>query len=216
MHETQIIDNFAALPVGVWLDILAVNADTSRDDVDKQVGTLALLTGLTEREVLTLPIVEYRDLARKADFLGVAPTRLPRAARSYKAGRFTLRPHVDLRKITAAQYIDFQTFAPEGDKRLVELLSVALIPDGCEYNDGYDIAEVQDAIRADISVEQALSLTAFFLSRFAALIRSTRNSLRRLARTERNRERRGRLVTSLTEMETAMEALLQGGAGLRT
>ena len=216
MHETQIIDNFAALPVGVWLDILAVNADTSRDDVDKQVGTLALLTGLTEREVLTLPIVEYRDLARKADFLGVAPTRLLRAARSYKAGRFTLRPHVDLRKITAAQYIDFQTFAPEGDKRLVELLSVALIPDGCEYNDGYDIAEVQDAIRADISVEQALSLTAFFLSRFAALIRSTRNSLRRLARTERNRERRGRLVTSLTEMETAMEALLQGGAGLRT
>ena len=213
MATNSIIENFAALPVGVWLDILAVNSDEAREDIDKQVGTIALLTGMTEREVLNLPIAEYSALARKADFLGVAPARLPRAARSYKCGDWTLRAQMDLRKITAAQYIDFQTFAPEGDKRLVELLSVVLIPDGKEYNDGYDIAEVQAAIREHLSVEQALSLTAFFLTKFAALIRSTRNSLSQIARTERNKERRGRLMVTLTEMEATLETLFTSGVG---
>ena len=213
MATNSIIDSFAALPVGVWLDILSVNADPARDEVDKQAGTIALLTGMTEREVLNLPIAEYSALARKADFLGVAPARLPRAARSYKCGDWTLRAQMDLRKITAAQYIDFQTFAPEGDKRLVELLSVALIPDGKEYNDGYDIAEVQAAIREHLSVEQALSLTAFFLTKFAALIKTTRNSLSRMARTERNKERREAIRERMAEMTAAWENLLAAGAG---
>lgn len=214
METLYIIDSFAALPVGTWLQILDVQDDPAREDVDKQVGTIALLTGRSERDILNLPIAEYTRLARKADFLGVAPSRLPRVARTYQAGAFKLHPAINLQKITAAQYIDFQTFAPEGDKRLVELLSIALVPDGAGYNDGsYDIEAVKDAIRADITVEQALSLTAFFLTKYASLIRSTRISLSRLAKTERNPERRGALTERLTEMERALDNLMNIGAG---
>lgn len=214
METPYIIDSFAALPVGTWLQILDVQDDPAREDVDKQVGTIALLTGRSERDILNLPLAEYTRLARKADFLGVAPSRLPRVARTYQAGEFKLHPAINLQKITAAQYIDFQTFAPEGDKRLVELLSIALVPDGAGYNDGsYDIEAVKDAIRADITVEQALSLTAFFLTKYASLIRSTRISLSRLAKTERNPERREAVKERLTEMERALDNLMNIGAG---
>lgn len=211
---TPCIDNWRDLPLGVYLDILDVYADESREDIDKQVSALALLAGMTEKQVLDLPIAEYTALARKADFLARPLERIPRAARTYKAGDFTLRAQTDLRKITAAQYIDFKTFAPEGDARLVELLSVILIPEGCEYNDGYDIAEVQDAIRGHLSVEQAVSLAAFFLTRFAELIRSTRTSLSRLTRKERNPERKARLEEQMARLTAETEALLEGlGAG---
>lgn len=214
METPYIIDSFAALPVGTWLQILDVQDDPAREDVDKQVGTIALLTGRSERDILNLPLAEYTRLARKADFLGVAPSRLPRVARTYQAGEFKLHPAINLQKITAAQYIDFQTFAPEGDKRLVELLSIALVPEGAGYNDGsYDIEAVKDAIRADITVEQALSLTAFFLTKFASLIRSTRISLSRLTKTERNPERREAVKERLTEMERALEVLMNVGVG---
>ena len=144
------IDTFAALPVGTWLDILAAQ-EANPDPVDRQVATLSLLTGLPIKKILALPIAEYSTLARRAEFLATAPVRLPRAAKTYKVGEWTLRVQGDLREITAAQYIDFQTFAPQGDKALVELLSVVLIPDDAPgYNDGYDIAEVQTAIRADL------------------------------------------------------------------
>lgn len=214
METPYIIDSFAALPVGTWLQILDIARDPAREDVDKQVATLALLTGRSEREILNLPLSEYESLARKSEFLGVAPARLPRVARTYQAGEFKLHPAINLQKITAAQYIDFQTFAPEGDKRLVELLSIALVPDGAGYNDGsYDIEAVKDAIRADITVGQALSLTAFFLTKFASLIRSTRISLSRLAKTERNPERREAVKERLTEMERALEVLMNVGVG---
>ena len=211
---TPCIDNYRDLPLGVYLDILDANSDESRDEVEKQAATLALLSGMTEKAVLDLPIADYTALVRKASFIYHPMPRIPRAARSYKAGAFTLRAQTDLRKITAAQYIDFKTFAPEGDARLVELLSVILIPDGCSYNDGYDIAEVQDAIRENISVEQAVSLAAFFLTRFAALIRSTRTSLSRLEKRERNPERKARVKEQMARLTAETEALLTGlGAG---
>ena len=212
---TQIIDNFAALPLGVWLDILAVNADESREEVDKQVATLHLLTGMPERDILNLPIYEYSELARKADFLGVAPVRYARTARKYTLGGFTLIPTSDLRKITAAQYIDFQTFAPGGDKNLVEILSVFLVPEGKDYNDGYDVLEVQDAIRAELSVEQAVALCAFFLSKYAALIKGTTTSLFRLMKREKDKVKRERIAAKIAELKAAGASLI-GGAGLQT
>lgn len=214
METPYIIDSFAALPVGTWLQILDVQDDPDREDIDKQVGTIALLTGRSERDILNLPIAEYSRLARKADFLGVVPARLPRVARTYQAGTFKLRPALNLQKITAAQYIDFHTFVPEGDKRLVELLSIALVPEGAGYNDGsYDIEAVKDAIRAEITVEQALSLTAFFLTKLASLIRSTRISLSRSVKKEINPQKKEALTERLTEMERLMKTFF-GTAGV--
>ena len=209
----SIIDNFAALPVGTWLEILAVNADESREEVDKQVATLSLLTGKDERDILNLPIYEYSELARKADFLGVAPEKYARTARKYVLGGFTLVPTSDLRKITAAQYIDFQTFAPGGDKNLVEILSVFLVPEGKEYNDGYDVLEVQDAIRRELSVEQAVALCAFFLMKYAALIKGTITSLSRLMKKEKDAAKREKIAARMAELKTA-GASLTSGAGL--
>ena len=62
---TPMIDTFAALPVGTWLDILAAQ-EANPDPVDRQVATLALLTGLSQKRILALPIAEYSDLARRA------------------------------------------------------------------------------------------------------------------------------------------------------
>ena len=50
------IDNWRDLPLGVYLDILDVYADPLREDIDKQVSALALLTGRTDNDILDLPI----------------------------------------------------------------------------------------------------------------------------------------------------------------
>lgn len=186
--QASIIDNYRDLPLGKWEDIIAAN--DIPDEVDRQVAVIAILTGLTTRQVLHLPVTEYADYASKAAFLTKPLPKIGRPASSYRAGGFTLIPSTDLRKITTAQYIDFQTFAPEGDKRLVEILSVFLVPQGKDYNEGYDIGEVQTAIREDLSVQDAVYLSAFFLSRYAALIRGTRISLERMLKKERKPERK--------------------------
>ena len=202
------IDNYRDLPLGVYEQILAVKTE---EDIDTQVAVLSLLTGLGERDILNLPIGDYTALAGKAAFLTTPPEALPRVANTYKVGGFELVPTRDLRKVTAAQYIDFQGYAPDAEHHLVEILSCFLVPKGKKYNDGYDILEVHAAIR-DISVADALALSAFFFSKYTALIRTTRISLERIRRKERNPERRAKIEERM-KMLTEVVASLTSGAG---
>ena len=202
------IDNYRDLPLGVYEQIVAIKTD---DPLDTQVAVLSLLTGLSERELLNLPIGDYAALAGKAQFLTRQPEALPRVADCYKVGGFELIPASDLRKVTAAQYIDFQAYAPDAEHKLVEILSCFCVPRGMKYNDGYDILDVHAAIR-ELSVADALALSAFFLRRYVALIRATRTSLEKMARRERNPQRRAEMEERMERIRAA-GLLLTGGDG---
>lgn len=205
------IDNYADLPLGRYLDIEAVSRDTALEDIDRQVRIIAILSGRTERDLLAAPIAEYADLAAKTAFLA-RPCPAGRTARQYIAGDFTLIPTADLTRVTTAQYIDFQTLAPQGDARFVELLSVFLIPKGCAYNEGYDIAEVQAAIREHLSVQDAIALSAFFLTRFTALMRATLRSSERAAKGIRNREKRAAAMREVEKTKALLSDFAGGGS----
>ena len=187
-QRADIIDNYDALPVGLYLDIV----DVSRSDlpeIDKQVRIISMLTGLAESDVLALPIDTYKRYAEKTIFLQ-QPCAEGRVASSYKAGAFDLVPTSDLAKITAAQYIDFQTLSKEGDAKTVELLSIFLVPRGKRYADGYDIAEVQQAIRRDLSVRDVITLAAFFFRKYVQSIASSLTSCKRAIRRMRDPSKR--------------------------
>ena len=141
--------------------------------------TVESLAQASEDEVLRLPLDTFTRYSSATRFLEAeCPENLiPAVAKSYPVGGFVLVPVTDMREVTAAQYIDFQTFAPDADAHLVELLSVSLVPEGMTYNDGYDLADVQAAIREHLSVQDALALVADFFRRWLALTRATLNSL---------------------------------------
>ena len=111
-----------------------------------------------------------------------------------------------MRKVTAAQYIDFQTFAEDRDHRAVEMLSCFLIPRGCDYNDGYDVLDVHRAIRDEMSVATVLSLLAFFFKSWVESIKAIRTSLKREARRIRNPERRAAMLTAIAALRDSLTA----------
>ena len=163
-HVMDIIDNYNKLTLGQYSEIQEVSKDEALEEIDKQVHILAILTGMDVEEVLHLPIMEYKELAAKAAFLSPEGINYHPIAKRYLVGGFELSPVTDFRKLETAQFIDFQTYAPDLDKYLVEFLSVILVPKGHRYNEGYDILEVQKAIREEMSVSDGISLAAFFLT----------------------------------------------------
>lgn len=170
------IDNYNDLKIGKYLEIL----DTCKvggDELDTQVKLIAALSGKTEAEILNMPITEYSAMARSASFLSRAPELPEKPAKVYEVGGFRLVPVMDAGKITAAQYIDFQTLAKQKDGKVVEILSCLLVPEGKRYNEGYDIADVQKAIREEMSVADAMGTYAFFLNSCRKLTRASLFSL---------------------------------------
>lgn len=207
----KIVNNYRDLTMGKYFDILEVSKDNNLDELEKQVQIISLLSGKTTDEILDLPIGEYRDAVRQMEFLEhPSPDDKIRVARNYFKGGMELIPTTDFRKITTAQYIDFQNLTKLGEDKVVEVVSCFLVPKGCKYGKGYDIADVQKAIREEMTVAEVLALSAFFLRKFALLIHSSLSSckeeLKKLPKTEKTKAVMRRILE--------VESLLNDGDGL--
>lgn len=188
------ITSYNELPLGRYDDIIRIVGE-GRDDLGLNIGIVAALCGITEEEVGEMPAEDFFALCRKATFITTPPNvpTFAKPADGLIVGKFHLVPVKDIRAITTAQYIDFQNFLKLDGPHDAELLSCLLVPTGCKYNDGYDVLEVQKAIRERMSVTTAYALINYF---FALSKRSIGNTLassakmmRRVARKEKDKEK---------------------------
>ncbi len=205
------IQNYDALTVGKYEAVMLAKRDHADDVNGCNLALLSILSGKSEDELLDMKVPQFRELMNKAAFLR-RPVRPAPVLKTYKLGDMTLRPTADIRKMTTAQYIDFQTLSQLSDERLAEMLSCFLLPEGYRYNTGYDIAEVQAAIREFLPMTAAYGLLAFFLRTSQ---RSTINILRSSAKTlaRENRKKRDKRTTeAILELRRSI-LLLRSGVG---
>lgn len=159
-EKWHIIDNMHELPIGSYLQIIEIGKSDA-EDIDKSTAVLSVLTGWSALDIESLSLGEYSALVSGCGWLyeEVQPVAVQK---KYRCGDFVLRPTL-AKDLTTAQYIDFQTFAKDADRYIVELLSVLLVPVGKRYGEGYSIERVQEWIRRTLPTDSALSLVAFFL-----------------------------------------------------
>lgn len=208
----KIIDNYRDLPIGLYLEICDIDRREDLEDINKQVSIISVLTGMAEEDIYNLPLEEYRQLAAKSQYLRHPYEGEILTAKNYIVGEFTLVPVEDYRKITTAQYIDFQTFAKDVERNIVEILSCMLIPKGKKYNQDYDVLEVQKALREHLCVADALSLLAFFFVQYRQSIKDSLTYSREMAMRLRDPEKKRRM---LREIQKEEDRLLKLGDGLR-
>ena len=201
----DIIDNYDRLTLDRYMEIQEISRNDNLEELDKQVGILSVLTGESEDEILHLPIVEYKELVVKSAFLNPENINYHPVARKYIVGGFELIPVKDFRRLETCQYIDFQTYAPDLDTHLVEFLSVILVPKGHRYNEGYDLLEVQKAIREEMSVSDGVSIAGFFLTWCKQSIKDSLNYSKREAKGIKDRAKRERILEMIREQETLLE-----------
>ena len=208
----KIIDNYRDLPIGFYLEICDIDRREDLEDINKQVSIISVLTGMAEEDIYNLPLADYRELAAKTHYLSHPYEGEILTAKNYIVGEFTLVPVEDYRKITTAQYIDFQTFAKDAERNIVEILSCMLIPKGKKYNQDYDVLEVQKALREHLCVADALSLLAFFFVQYRQSIKDSLTYSREMAMRLRDPEKKRRM---LREIQKEEDRLLKLGDGLR-
>lgn len=153
------ITSYKELPLGKWEEIYKLK---NEDNDLTQIKLLSILSDLTEEEILDLPLNEFKALNNLSAFLLDEPQK-KQIETEYLLGDtiYELTSNVD--KLIVSQFIDYQTFVKDVDKYLVELIGVFLIPKGKKYNTDYDIRDAHEDIRKYLSIEDAVSLSAFFL-----------------------------------------------------
>lgn len=198
------IDSYDALPLGLYERTL----ECSGDENEVTLQTLALLSGRSVDELMTMPLEDYFAIRAAGAFLLYQPQPKP-VQKAYRCGPFTLRPVRSVKDITTAQFIDFQEWSRQPGRNTAEKLCCFLVPEGREYGEGYDQEDVIVAVREHLSVRDAIALDAFF---FYSSIRSMHASLSSLVRRLTPAERTSAPART---MRRALRALRRSGAGLR-
>lgn len=202
------IDNFNKLTIGKYLELMEILEDNTLADIDKNVEIIALLDDEEVDVIYDLPLSEFNEKMQKTAFLYETPKPL-QVSTVYKLGEMELEACLNLEKLTTAQFIDYQTYVKENDK-LVELLSVFLIPKGKKYNREYDIVELQKVIRDNMPITQAMGLSDFFLLLYKSFLKASLTSsikkLKKMMRKEKDLEKK-------KMMKQAIQGLQLNGLG---
>lgn len=201
----NIIDNYRKLPIGKYNEIVRL-CETEMDEVDRKVKIVGILTGLTDDEVLALPLTDFTECCAKARFIDLPcpETLIPSVSKSYPVGGFNLVPVTDMRKVTTAQYIDFLAFSKDKEHNIVEMLSCFLVPKGMDYNEGYDILDVHNAIKEEMSVAEVLAVLAFFFGSWTKSLHSTLSYSKRQARRLKDKGKRETMMAMIRELRDSV------------
>ena len=165
-------NDYSNLPIGKYYEILDIcNSDLSK--IEKDLAVIAVLLDVTEDEVYKLKPEEVYELQQQLKFLSKPAKDAKKKFKKLKIADKTYRIVSKLDELNIGQYVDFQfNWNKDYLTNLPQILSIFLIPEGCKYNEGYDIVEVQQAIKDNLSIEAALNIAFFLQRKLVDLIKS--------------------------------------------
>lgn len=143
----------------------------------KESNLIAVLTGEEEDTIASLPAMSFQKLVNKLKFL-LDPPKKTKHKKNYTVNGHKYILQGDLTKITTAQYIDYMSYTKEDMTNLSKLTSVFLIPEGHNYNDGYEMCEVQRDVE-DMPFLDVQAICFFMQTQLALYMIATADSLER-------------------------------------
>lgn len=141
------------------------------DEIERLTGVISVLSGVDENEIADMPIADIARIGQKLDFLNSFDFNKNATYKSLVIDGETLV--LSTKNMTVAQYVDFQATWSAETKDLARIISICYVPKGKKYNQDYDIEELIEKIRNNVSIDKANSIGFFLLKRFGKLTNFT-------------------------------------------
>ena len=182
------------------------------DDLATQATLLAILDDCSEDDILDLPLSAYKMKAAGLSFLLEPLNPKPVCPKTLAIGKEVFEAVRDVRKFTAGQYIDYNTLIKSEDFNQVihNVLACFFVPKGKDYGKDYDIMEVAEKIRRNVSIGFAMDVCFFFQKRSIASINSMLDYLVLSTKRKAGRETRPKLKEAVEKMEALRDSFNAG------
>lgn len=200
--------NWDSITIEKYYELQDILNDESDDDITKNVKMVALITDKDESEIWDMDLTQAGEYISRLTFLNKFD--IPdHPNMNIKLPGFDLKVMKDVTKINVAQYVDFQNFIKMPLREGMEkILSIFLIPDGCSYNTGYDIIDLQNVIRKNMSFRVAEGLLSFFLNKYGKSLVHSLASCKRQMKKMKNPEMIERLEKTQEEIMKKLDSLM--------
>ena len=209
--------NWKDITIEIYEKIRALECDIENDEqaLEVNVKLLSILCEEDEDTIINLPLTKFAKLVAQTEFLKEMPKYT--IEQYYEIGKGQVfEVQMNLKKMTTAQFIDFQTLVKNADKNLPNILACFLLPKGKKYGEDYDVVEVAEYLRKNMSIAIARSVMFFFTLQYQALQRvmldSSIKDMKKAMRKEKNTETKKKMQEALNQM-MQLKALMQSGVG---
>ena len=206
-------DSWSKINIDCYIKLQEIKYNTNElDNLNSNITLLSLLCEVDEDEISNLTTEEFKELLNQIAFLKELPK--VKVQPTYTINGKEYEVFLNLKEMTVAQYLDFQTFYKDQDKYFKELLSIFVIPKGKKYNTDYNIEEVINEIGKNMSIVDAYSILFFFSLLYQNLMLSTvEYSIQEMMKMKRNlsEEEKEKLKQAIMEMEKAKVLMKNGG-----
>lgn len=166
----KIKDKWSDITIAEYERIVETIKSTD-DEIERLTGVISVLSGVDEDEIADMPIAEIARIGQKLDFLNSFDFNKNATYKSLVIDGETLV--LSVKDMSVAQYVDFQATWSAETKDLARIISICYVPKGKIYNKDYDIEELIEKIRNNVSIDKANSICFFLLKRFAKLTNFT-------------------------------------------
>lgn len=160
------------ITVGQFSLIRSAYNDPDMTEEDRCIGLISFIYDVNPLE---LEFNDFQRMVRELEFIGtdVVPSEVKKEY-TLNGRKYTLQKAIN--HVSTAQYMDFHNYLKEGevDEKYADIISVFLIPEGCRYNDGYDIEEVKEDINKYMSITDALGIFSYFFHFFVRFVQISR------------------------------------------
>lgn len=135
-----------------------------KDDENADFEIVSVLCDIDQDIVESLPIKEFGSILSKLSFLSTSP-QPHRPAKQLLIDDKVINVTLSAQEMCAAQFLDYKNILSKEnvDRRTARLMAVFMIPDGKEYNKGYNTNEWIDFLNNNLSVVEVQSYTNFFM-----------------------------------------------------
>ena len=189
-----------------WEIFDILNSEAS--DLQKQAELIALIEGKSVDEILSLDMSAAAELINKLEFLDKFELSKRYHPSSIIIDNKKYNVYPNLANLNVAQFIDYQSFIAQPFRESYDkILSIFLIPDGHEYNSGYDILEVQEVIRTKLSWLEIQNLLNFILVRYADSYNRSLAYLTKKVRKEKNPQKKMEMERNLNQLMESLKIL---------
>lgn len=166
----KIKDKWSDITIAEYERIVETIKSTD-DEIERLIGVISVLSGVDEDEIADMPIAEIARIGQKLDFLNSFDFNKNATYKTLVIDGETLV--LSVKDMSVAQYVDFQATWSAESKDLARIISICYVPKGKTYNKDYDIEELINKIRNNVSIDKANSIGFFLLKRFAKLTNFT-------------------------------------------
>ena len=167
--------SWSTLPIGRYEQIREIlRSETEHPDVE----ILSVLCDCDIDTILNMPMVDLMALKDQAMFI-TKPIKVKDRLKfnSIKIDGVKYDINADFRKVTTAQFIDFQTFYKDYENHYANVLACIIVPEGHKYNEGYDALELAETFKEKLDIETAENVCFFFARRSERSLKSVMTSL---------------------------------------